>query len=573
MRLTPAVCLACLLGAAVPGMAAWPRLRVKGRPELLLEATRRDKGATIVEGRLSDSAVGAGLEKRTVLIRLTDGEKGSTTMQSALDTGAEGRFRINAPVCGVRCWITLRFGGDALYASARYGPTLVHVSKPTVQIELLVPDRLDAADPTQRITLTTRAGGRGVSLPLVVYAGARPIHWARTDTAGTVEVPLPTSALWPPGPKTIRAEFSGDARFNAGARSRKTLLTTPVRVTLVTDKGRVARSEQVRLRGRVQDLRGAVGGAAVSIFVHEQRVARVRADRDGRFAVALAAQRYAPGELELTARFTPDVAWRRAARSPRRYVAVAPLVPPSPRLYLISLAATVALIGVLALLRLRANGSASPAAGGASRASARQGPSATTSRPLRSGVRLGRRQALLRNDFGLSGLVRDASDGKPVGSAQLSLSGSGLRRMATSGPDGRFGFEQLPAGELLLAVACPGYVSERVRIALPHRGQLREMRFDIVPIRVRVLEIYRDATRPFLPDRQCWARWTPRELLDHLEGRADVGHEALSELSSLLERTYWSAETPRAETLRLAVQAAARVELPRPKSSGTPGEA
>ena len=68
-------------------------------------------------------------------------------------------------------------------------------------------------------------------------------------------------------------------------------------------------------------------------------------------------------------------------------------------------------------------------------------------------------------------------------------------------------------------------------------------------VRVRLLELYRQAALPLLPGRDLWARWTPRELARHVGTRAGRRHPTLEELTGLLERAYWSGLPPPEELI------------------------
>jgi hypothetical protein len=106
---------------------------------------------------------------------------------------------------------------------------------------------------------------------------------------------------------------------------------------------------------------------------------------------------------------------------------------------------------------------------------------------------------------------------------------------------GRFTAEALEPGPHRVTVTHPGYATETFAIHVPHRGGFRDVRVLLVPVRVRVLEIYRHVALPLLPRPELWARWTPRELLAALlhDAERGPGHSALVQLSALLEDVYW----------------------------------
>lgn len=93
---------------------------------------------------------------------------------------------------------------------------------------------------------------------------------------------------------------------------------------------------------------------------------------------------------------------------------------------------------------------------------------------------------------------------------------------------------------------------EHARLELPHRGNLRGLRVDLVPVRVRILELYRQVALDLLPKPRLWARWTPRDLLHHVRRGGPAISPALAELSELLERAYWSEQIATEDDLRRA---------------------
>ena len=62
----------------------------------------------------------------------------------------------------------------------------------------------------------------------------------------------------------------------------------------------------------------------------------------------------------------------------------------------------------------------------------------------------------------LTGTVTDSADDSPVGDAELELSRFGLE--AVSNPEGRYSFDEVPAGEYDLTVRAAGYISQSVHV-------------------------------------------------------------------------------------------------------------
>ena len=114
---------------------------------------------------------------------------------------------------------------------------------------------------------------------------------------------------------------------------------------------------------------------------------------------------------------------------------------------------------------------------------------------------------------------------------------------------GKFKVPGLAAGLHEIKVTKPGYVSEIFHVQIHHRGSLHGIRVDLVQVRVRLLEIYRKATLPLLPEENLWACWTPRELTRHVGSRAGRKLWPLENLTALLENAYWSSMPAEEEVL------------------------
>jgi hypothetical protein len=146
------------------------------------------------------------------------------------------------------------------------------------------------------------------------------------------------------------------------------------------------------------------------------------------------------------------------------------------------------------------------------------------------------------NDDGFSGVVRDTVRGRPVAEAVVWLRtqlGQRGEREVRTGPDGAFTIEALAAGEWLAEVAAPGHVTEKFVVSIPHRGELRGVRVDLVPVRERVFQLYRRAAEPILPEPRLWGVWSPRQIVDHV--RSKRPSPALADLTSFVEEIYFSA--------------------------------
>jgi hypothetical protein len=189
---------------------------------------------------------------------------------------------------------------------------------------------------------------------------------------------------------------------------------------------------------------------------------------------------------------------------------------------------------------------------------------APVDRPLAGGL-VSSRSALQRRvqtllgqpSLEISGTVVDASTELPVAYARLELRKSGAGpsdleadttvrdlppTLSVADPQGRFRFGTAAApagGHFDLVVVAPGYVSERIPVVLPHRGDLTDARIALVPVRVRIMELYRGIALDLLPRRDLWGHWTARELSRHVNVARPSVDPRLRPLVNLYERAYY----------------------------------
>jgi len=152
--------------------------------------------------------------------------------------------------------------------------------------------------------------------------------------------------------------------------------------------------------------------------------------------------------------------------------------------------------------------------------------------------------------------VRDTVRGRPVADAVVRLVLGDAEREVRTAEDGSFTLEKLGPGEHRAEVASPGHVTERFAVSIPHRGELRGVRIDLVPVRERVFQLYRRAAEPILPEPRLWGIWSPRQIVDHV--RAQRPSPALADLTDFVEEVYFS---PRLAPESLLSPASERVDL------------
>jgi hypothetical protein len=552
---TTGLALSLLLIAAASlgseAVRAAPVITVRGEATLQLRQLVRLEGVTRLAGSLRDATTQQPLVNRRVRVRI---DVASTRHRSVARTDQAGAFRVQLRTSGAVHLLALSFEGDTLYAATTLPPRMVDVSKPTVALRLQMPPRLDASKREQRLEVEALVGDQRVALPITLHLrepSPKLLARARTQAKAAVRLTLPTASLGRPGAKDLSLRFAGDQRFNAAQLRITTTLTTPVTIRLRAARSRVAADGRIALTGDVRDVLGPIKRAAISLQAMGRHAAAAATRDDGSFSVELDAQRFPPGPLDLRAVLAPSVSWRQPGASKTLSVLIEPPKPIPARLYVIPAAVTALVL--LLVLGWRIRGRFARTAADADEAHV-EALSADDRPPpaLRSGLTTAKKQRLRRQDFGLDGKVWDPVDARPIARATITLrDGDDQRHTLQSDELGRFTVEDLAAGPLALEASCPGYVTERAQLELPHRGSLRGMRIDLVPVRVRILEIYRQVALDLLPKPRLWARWTPRDLLAHVRRRAEVD-PALDELSELLERVYWSDAVPDEDDLRRA---------------------
>ncbi|MCC6746577.1 MAG: carboxypeptidase regulatory-like domain-containing protein [Deltaproteobacteria bacterium] len=561
MRLSPialAVLSAALAGLAPKAVAlAAPTLTVQGRATLRITQARHAAGVVELTGELRDADLHHGLAARPVRVELAGGTR--RVAQVAV-TDPYGLFRVRFGAPSGVYQVSARAGADAHFSAAELSPSPLDVTRSALDLELRVAHELDASQASQLVEVRARVAARPAAVPIRLLVGGKPAADLRTDATGLARARLATAQLGAPGPLTLSARFSGDGSTNAAEAKVEVVLVSPVTVTLRADRHELQADEELELVGEVRDLLGPVATTAVGLEAMGRHVTSALTEADGRFALRLSASAFAPGPLDLVATATPAVVWRRAGSSRPLTIHIA-----APRPIPVTLYAGPALVTALVLL-----GVAYRRRGALWRRSPRRRPSAgvtpqtlsTDAAPLPSGLRVappGRRTSAAL-DHGLAGVVWDPVDRRPIIAAEVRVTlQDGSEIHALTDGEGAFALEELAPGRHRVCVSRRGYVSERFEAALPHGGPLRGVRVDLVPVRVRLLELYRDVTLERLPHDGVWGRWTPREILRHSLGGAARDAHPLEELTALLEQAYWSAYPAAESELARARRLAARL--------------
>ena len=540
---------AFLLIAVAAIASAAPQVEIKAHTQLALTRVRlREPGVLEVTGRLTDKLTGEGIEGQRV--RVAIGDHGEWT-----NTREDGSFQVELPGDDGPQQVALQFAGSALLDPA--APLDVTTDPTKSQLSLAITKVED--DPAGvKLRVTARSDDGPVEIPVQVMLAPlgsdafRPL--AAQVTAGTPFLVTRKDAGGP-GSYRVLASFAGDDSRQPASAEGTIDLAAGTTTTLAVKPTTVAYEDKLAASGKLVDDDGQpVARAAVALLAGDRRLAQGATGKDGTFAFKVEAQILGQGQFTLQAQADPTQTSLKSSHSPPVVVTIrAPQ--PVPVSYTVAafLATALAAGGFFAArnrpwLRLRrpVPPAEVPSEGGEADA-ARGG--LVVSKP---GIVSTLRRAA---DDGFAGVVRDTVRGRPIGQAVVRLVCGGVGREVRSSGDGAFVIERLGPGEWRAEVAAPGHVTEHFAVTIPHRGELRGVRIDLVPVRERVFQLYRRAAEPLLPEARLWGVWSPRQVVDHV--RAKRPTPALAELTDFVEELYFS---PRIASEGVLPGAAERVE-------------
>ncbi|MBP8808712.1 MAG: carboxypeptidase regulatory-like domain-containing protein [Kofleriaceae bacterium] len=524
--------VACAVAVAAAASATWapprawaaPTVTIKARADLALTSVRRtDDGQVLVKGALTDRASGAGLGGADISIQIGP-------VQATAITGPDGTFdaTLAAPPGPVE--VALAFAGGDLLDAATLSD---RVDPAKLPIDMTLSTAVTPTGVT--VTVVTSADGIAVTLPVAIRitpAGAdqparelaqvsgRPFTIARADALG-------------PGARRITARFAGDPGHAPATAATVVELASDTAVEAEIPST-AAFDATLRIRGRVLDAdRNGVAKVTLTLVDDQKRrLGSATTGADGRFSIATEASLLGTGRHGLVVIATPRETWLRPSQSSVGFVDIGQPRPAPVALTIAAFAATALTAAAFLWARRRRGRPALAATDGAE-----VGPE--IARGGLEAARPGLVSTLRRAaDHGFAGAVRDAHRHRPLEGAAVTLTlGAEARTVATSA-DGRFAHEALAAGEWSAQVSASGHVSERFTVSIPHRGELRGARIDLVPVRERAFAIYRTAALPHLPRPELWGIWSPRQIVDHV--RAARPRPALAALTERIEEIYFS---------------------------------
>jgi hypothetical protein len=555
-RLAPLIALATAL-AAGPGpgvrpVRAAPTIDIKAQTQVVLERVRLlADGEVEVRGALVDRLTGDGLADQTVVIRMGAGDD---ARRATATTGRDGKFvaTLADPPAGAQP-IELAFAGGALLDRADPFETTTDPARAQVALALRAEDAPGGA----HLVATATIDDKPAELPIRIEFGPPTgdlKHLADTRTGAPV---LLTRAMaGGPGTQRVRATYAGDANKQPATAELTLELGAATRTTMKLSSTSLAYEDDLVVTGAVTDEDGRpVPRASVTLSTGDRRLAQGATGADGAYRFAVEAEIFGQGQFGVKVRAEPSTASLRSSDTPPAIIKIAAPQPVPVSYTIAAFLATALAAGGFFTARAKpwrrfrrpAPPAEAPAHGG-------------DAEPTEGGLvvnRPGLVSTLRRaHDDGFSGVVRDTVRGRPVADAIVRLVLGDAEREVRTAEDGSFALEKLGPGEHRAEVAAPGHVAERFAVSIPHRGELRGVRIDLVPVRERVFQLYRRAAEPILPEPRLWGIWSPRQIVDHV--RAQRPSPALADLTDFVEEVYFS---PRLASESMLSPASERVDL------------
>lgn len=522
-----------ILVLAAVATAGAPQVEIRAQTRLVLDRVRlTGDDVAEIRGELVDNLTGDGIADQVVAIRVGDQTTRATT-------GADGRFHATIAVASGQQSVELEFRGAKLLSASH----LSQVSDPArAQVALTV----DVQDAPSGVTVVVHATAddQPVEIPigLAVSSPLEDHFTAVGTTQSDAPFQLTRTAAGGAGLRRLRASFAGDDARQAASVDKAIEFSAGSTTTMVLSATRIAYEDDLGVTGAVSDQDGRpVGRAAVTLVSGDRRLAQGATAEDGAYRFKIEGEILGEGQWGIQVLADPGKSSVKPSRSAPEIVRVSAPQPVPVSYTIAAFLATACAAGGFFAARSkpwrRLQRPAPPADVPASAAPddqpagglvvAKPGLVSTLRRP---------------SGDGFSGVVRDTVRGRPVPGALVQLRPDSAEadrvRETEAGPDGSFTLDGLAMGEWHAEVRASGHVTETFVISIPHRGELRGVRVDLVPVRERVFQLYRRAAEPVLPEVRLWGIWSPRQIFDHV--RSKRPSPALSELTDLVEEVYFS---------------------------------
>ncbi|MBA3462729.1 MAG: carboxypeptidase regulatory-like domain-containing protein [Deltaproteobacteria bacterium] len=559
-----ALAVAIALAVALPATAA-PTIDIRAQTTVALDRIRlRGDGIAEVTGQLVDKLTGDGLGAQNISIKIGDDFVTATT-------GPDGRFRAQLTVPPGPQSVELKFpGGNLLEPSQQ--TIVTDPSKAQVVLTVAVEDAIGGANIIVSATADDVAAGLPVELAVgnrvEIELGATPngdLKPVQTITTGQPFL-LARKAAGGAGPKRLRVVFAGDETRQRAQVEASFELTTATHTTMEVSTLQLPFEDDLIVTGKVIDEEErAVQRAAVTLVSGDRRLAQGATADDGSYKFKVEGEIIGQGQYAVQVQSDPGLSFIKPSRSPPAIIKVSTPQPVPVSYTIAAFIATVFAAGGFFTARAkpwRRFRRAAPAA---------EVPSNESEVDVALGGLVANKPSVMStlrrpNDDGFSGVVRDTIRSRPVPEAVVSLTLGDTEREVRTDEDGSFVLEKLVPGEWRAAVAAPGHVTEKFGVSIPHRGELRGVRIDLVPVRERVFQLYRRAAEPLLPEPRLWGVWSPRQIVDHV--RSKRPSPAFADLTDFVEEVYFS---PRLAPETLLATANERVEQAiRERTRGAP---
>ncbi len=539
MRVLGLLFVLALVGTAVSTAA--PQIDIKAKTALTLDKIRlRGDGAAEVTGQLIDKLTGDGIAGQSVAVKVGDQTVNATT-------GVDGKFRGRLAVPPGPQPVVLRFHGAPLLEPVDY-TTTTDPSRAQVSLTITIEDAPGGA----QVLVTATADDQPAKLPIELATGSitdSDLKPLQNLLSGTPFL-LTRKTAGAVGPRRVRATFRGDDSRQTAITEATVELTVGTRTTLDVSSTKLAFEDDLNVTGQVLDEDNApVPRAAVTLSSGDRRLAQGATTEDGSYKFNIEAEVIGQGQFAVQVSSDPGTAYVKPSRSDPAIIKIAAPQPVPVSYTIAAFLSTVLAAGGFLMARAkpwkRFHRQAPPA----------DVPSTEGDGEHHAGGLVVAKPGLVSTlrraaDDGFSGVVRDTVRGRPIEHAVVRLLLGDVEREARTSPEGGFTLDKLGVGGWAAEVAAPGHVTEKFIVSIPHHGELRGVRVDLVPVRERVFQLYRRAAEPILPESRLWGVWSPRQIVDHV--RSKRPSPALAELTDFVEELYFSGRIAAETVLPLA---------------------
>ena len=529
-RLAALAILVAVGAVGGPNLNAAPQVEIKAKSTLSLTKVKSRDDGVEVTGQLVDKLTNEGLAGQNVTITI------GGVAESAM-TQPDGTFRVVVHTEAGPVKVELGYRGTRAIDHADVLTVTTDPSKQ--QIELAI---IKIADEPQGARLRVAAlGEEGPvdNLPIDLAVAPRntdAFHPIRSGLSGA-ETSLARKDAGGPGMFRLRATYRGDDHDQGATKEVLIELASATTTTMSLSTTKLAYEDDLVARGTVMDDDGnPVGDATVTLTSGDRRLAEGATDQTGAYRFSVEASVLGQGVLGIQVQSDPGKPYVKPSWSDPFVVKVAAPAPVPVSYTIAAFLATGLAAAAFFVARkkpwLRFQKAAPPVEGELD-----DEPPDMTDGGLviaKPGIVSTLRRA---SDEGFSGIVRDTVRGRPIVDALITVTLGETVNELRSAADGSFSIE-LGTGDWRAEVSSLGHVTERFNVAIPHRGELRGVRVDLVPVRERVFQLYRRAAEPVLPEPRLWGIWSPRQIVDHVRTKRPT--PALADLTDYVEEIYFS---------------------------------